>query len=121
MSTGQRYQVFLTDLADLDICYLGGHLPGRGRCECYIRDAKDTGLANSASADFAINQAWVTVLLAGDLLAQMRSLCLEGELARAEPKRLRYCLLPRRWRVGPLQSTHHATYRKRMVLGRPPR
>ncbi len=91
---GHRYQIFLTDLADPDICYLEGLYRGRGRCECYIRDAKDTGLANLPSADFAINQAWVTVvLLAGDLLAQMRSLCLEGELARAEPKRLRYCLL----------------------------
>ena len=91
---GHRYQVFLTDLADPDVCYLEGIYRGRGRCECYIRDAKDTGLANLPSADFAINQAWVTVvLLAGDLLAQVRSLCLEGELARAEPKRLRYCLL----------------------------
>jgi hypothetical protein len=33
------------------------------------------------------------VLIAGDLLAQLRGLCLEGELAQAEPKRLRYCLL----------------------------
>jgi hypothetical protein len=91
---GHRYQVFLTDLTDSDISYLEGVYRGRGRCECYIRDAKDTGLANLPSADFALNQSWVTVvLLAGDLLAQMRSLCLDGELARAEPKRLRYCLL----------------------------
>ena len=33
------------------------------------------------------------VLIAGDLLAWMKGLCLEGELARAEPKRLRYTLL----------------------------
>jgi Transposase DDE domain group 1 len=91
---GHRYQVFLTDLADPDICYLEGVYRGRGRAECSIRDAKDTGLANLPSADFAINQAWLTVvLLAGDLLATLRGLCLEGDLARAEPKRLRYCLL----------------------------
>jgi hypothetical protein len=91
---GHRYQIFLTDLADGDVCYLEGVYRGRGRCECSIRDAKDTGLANLPSADFAINQAWLTVvLLAGDLLAHMRNLCLEGELSRAEPKRLRYCLL----------------------------
>jgi hypothetical protein len=91
---GHRYQVFLTDLADRDIAYLEGVYRGRGRAECYIRDAKDTGLAHLPSADFAINQAWLTVvLMAGDLLAGLRSLCLQGELSQAEPKRLRYCLL----------------------------
>ena len=91
---GHRYQVFLTDLVDGDIAYLEGIYRGRGRAECYIRDAKDTGLANLPSADFAINQAWLTVvLIAGDLLAQLRGLCLQGDLAHAEPKRLRYCLL----------------------------
>ena len=86
--------MFLTDLADGDVAYLEGIYRGRGRAECYIRDAKDTGLANLPSADFAINQAWLTVvLIAGDLLAQLRGLCLQGDLAHAEPKRLRYCLL----------------------------
>lgn len=32
-------------------------------------------------------------LVAHDLLAWARHLCLDDELARAEPKRLRYCLL----------------------------
>jgi hypothetical protein len=32
-------------------------------------------------------------LLASDLLAQMKGLCLQGDLARTEPKRLRYTLL----------------------------
>jgi DDE family transposase len=91
---GHRFQVFFTDLSEPDICYLEAVYRGRGRCECAIRDAKDTGLANLPSADFAINEAWLTVvLLAGDLLAQTRRLCLDGELARAEPKRLRYCVL----------------------------
>ncbi len=31
--------------------------------------------------------------IASDLLAWTRLLCLEGELAHVEPKRLRYCLL----------------------------
>ncbi len=31
--------------------------------------------------------------MAADLLAWMKGLCLDGELARAEPKRLRYTLL----------------------------
>ncbi len=42
----------------------------------------------------AINQAWVTlVMLAQDLLAWTQHLYLDGDLAIAEPKRLRYCLL----------------------------
>ena len=91
---GHRYQVFITDHPSEDICFLEALYRGRGRCECAIRDAKDTGLANFPSASFAINAAWLTlVLMAGDLLAWMRGLCLEGELARAEPKRLRYTLL----------------------------
>ena len=69
-------------------------IAGRGRCERRIGDAKDTGLANLPSASFALNEAWLTlVLIAGDLLAWMKGLCLEGALAKAEPKRLRYTLL----------------------------
>lgn len=91
---GYRYQVFLTDHPERDICFLEGLYRGRGRAECAIRDAKDSGLENLPSADFRINQAWLAlVLLAGDLLAWMKGLCLRGELAQAEPKRLRYALL----------------------------
>ena len=91
---GHRYQVFVTDHPSHDVGFLEALYRGRGRCECAIRDAKDTGLANLPSAEFAINQAWlVEVLIAGDLLAWTRCLCLDGELARAEPKRLRYTLL----------------------------
>ena len=91
---GHRYQAFLTDHPEPDICFLEAVYRGRGRCECAIRDSKDTGLANLPSAEFAINQAWlVEVLIAGDLLAWTKGLCLTGELAHAEPKRLRYTLL----------------------------
>jgi len=91
---GHRYQVFVTDHPERDIQFLEALYRGRGRCECAIRDAKDTGLANLPSAELTINQAWLAlVLLAGDLLAWMKGLCLRGELARAEPKRLRFALL----------------------------
>jgi len=91
---GHRYQVFITDHPSGDVSFLEALYRGRGRCECAIRDAKDTGLANLPSAEFAINQAWlVEVLIAGDLLAWTKGLCLDGELAHAEPKRLRYTLL----------------------------
>jgi hypothetical protein len=91
---GHRFQVLVTDLADPDIAYLEALYRGRGRAERQICDAKDTGLSNLPSASFAINCAWLQlVLIAHDLLAWTRRLCLHGDLARAEPKRLRYCLL----------------------------
>jgi len=91
---GYRYQVFITDHDEPDVCFLEVLYRGRGRCERRICDAKDTGLANLPSANFAINEAWLAlVLTAGDLLVWMKGLCLESELARAEPKRLRYTLL----------------------------
>ncbi len=91
---GRRYQVLLTDHPERDIRFLEALYRGRGRAECAIRDAKDSGLAHLPSADFKINQAWLAlVLVAGDLLAWMKGICLSGELAQAEPKRLRYALL----------------------------
>lgn len=46
------------------------------------------------SREFAINAAWLTVtMLAVDLLAWTQQLLLGGDLARAEPKTLRYRLL----------------------------
>ena len=90
---GHRFQVFVTDLEDPDITYLEALHRGRGRAEKRICDAKDTGLANLPSASFAINAAWLLlVLMAQDLVAWTQLLCLEGELATAEPKRLRYAL-----------------------------
>jgi len=91
---GHRFQVFVTDLDDEDIAYLEALHRGRGRCEKRICDTKDTGLANLPSANFKINAAWMElVLVTQDLLAWTKLLCLDGDLARAEPKRLRYCLL----------------------------
>lgn len=91
---GYRYQVMITNLADTDITYLEALYRGRGRVEQRICDAKDTGLANFPSASFQINQTWLTlVLCAQDLLTWTQLLTLDGDLARAEPKRLRYTLL----------------------------
>jgi hypothetical protein len=91
---GHRFQVFITDLADDDVAYLEALQRGRGRAEKLICNLKDTGLTNLPSADMAINAAWMTTaLIAHDLLAWTRLVALHGDLARAEPKRLRYCLL----------------------------
>jgi Transposase DDE domain group 1 len=91
---GHRFQLVVTDLADDDIAYVEALYRGRGRAERHICDAKNLGLANLPSASFDLNQAWLQVALtAQDLLAWTRLLTLDGDLARAEPKRLRYCLL----------------------------
>lgn len=91
---GHRFQAFITDQTEPNIAYLEALQRGRGRAEKLICNLKDTGCTNLPSADFAINQAWLTAaLIAHDLLAWCRHLCLDGELAQAEPKRLRYCLL----------------------------
>jgi hypothetical protein len=91
---GHRYQLFVTDLPDPDIAYLEALYRGRGRVERQICDTKATGLTNLPSHSFAINHAWLQlVLCAHDLLAWCRRLALNGDLANAEPKRLRYCLL----------------------------
>lgn len=90
---GHRYQVFVTDLADIDIAYFEALYRGRGRAERQICDTKATGLTNLPSHSFAINSAWLQlVLCAHDLLAWTRLLALDSDLATAEPKRLRYCL-----------------------------
>ncbi len=64
------------------------------RVEDRIRCAKDTGLDHFPSRSFALNQAWLSVvMLAVDLIAWTQHLLLSGDLAKAEPKALRYRLL----------------------------
>ncbi|WP_443049529.1 transposase [Streptomyces sp. NBC_00178] len=51
-------------------------------------------LASAASRDFGVNAVWLELsLTAIDLLAWTRVLLLDGELATAEPKKLRHRLL----------------------------
>lgn len=90
---GYRYQLCVTDLVDGDVAFLEALYRGRGRMEQRICDAKATAAQNLPSNSFAINQAWLTcVLIAQDLICWAQHFGLEGELARAEPKRLRFCL-----------------------------
>lgn len=90
---GHRFQVTLTDLEGDDIAWLEARHRARARCEDRIRCAKDTGLRNLPFHDFSANEVWLElVLMAQDLIAWAKLLVLDGELARAEPKRLRYRL-----------------------------
>jgi hypothetical protein len=91
---GHRFQVFLTDQPEANIAILERRQRQRARVEDHIRNDKDTGLSKLPFRDFEMNQVWLElVLIAHDLIAWTQTLLLSGELAKAEPKRLRYRLL----------------------------
>jgi hypothetical protein len=91
---GFRYQSFITDQVEPDPATLEARHRSHARVEDRIRAAKDTGLENLPFEGFVRNQVWLLlVLMAQDLIAWTQLLCLDGDLARVEPKRLRYCLL----------------------------
>jgi hypothetical protein len=91
---GYRFQAILTDQGDSDIAVLERRHRQRARVEDRIRDDKDTGLAKLPFKEFALNEVWLQiVMLAHDLIVWTQALLVSGELAKAEPKRLRYRLL----------------------------
>jgi hypothetical protein len=91
---GYRFQAILTDQTDSDIAVLECRHRQHAHVEDRIRDDKDTGLAKFPFKKFALNEVWLEiVMLAHDLLVWTQALALDGELAKAEPKRVRYRLL----------------------------
>ena len=91
---GYRYQAFVTNTATGQLPFLEARHRAHARVEDRIRHAKDTGLGRFPSREFAINTAWLSVvMIAADLVAWLRLLALTGALATAEPKALRYRLL----------------------------
>ena len=56
-----------------------------------IRTGKNTGLGHFPSHDYKVNQAWLAAaMIACILLAWLKLLAPDGDLAKAEPKTLRY-------------------------------
>jgi Transposase DDE domain group 1 len=91
---GYRYTCFLTDQDGNNIAILELRHRGRARVEDSIRAGKDTGMRNLPHYAFEHNQTWLEIsLIAQDLLAWTKLICLTGDLAKAEPKRLRQRLL----------------------------
>jgi hypothetical protein len=79
----------------------------QARVESRIRCGKATGLRRMPSKSFAVNSAWcATVALACDLLAWLALLTLDGNLAKAEPKTIRYRLLHTAGRIVYGQRKH---------------
>ena len=91
---GYRFQAILTDQTDPDIAVLECRHRQHAHVEDRIRDDKDTGLSKFPFKEFQLNEVWLEIVaLAHDLIVWTQALALTGELAKAEPKRLRYRLL----------------------------
>ncbi|WP_016814319.1 IS1380 family transposase [Salinispora arenicola] len=93
---GWRHQIIATDTppGGGSIQFLEARHRAHARVEDRIRCGKNTGFGRFPSRVFAINQAWLQLALTGiDLIAWTQNLLLDGDLARAEPKKLRYRLL----------------------------
>lgn len=92
--TGYRHTAFITDQESADVAALELRHRRRAKVEDAIRVGKETGMRRMPFAAFEHNRAWLEVsLLAQALLRWAARLCLDGELALAEPKRVRQRLL----------------------------
>jgi hypothetical protein len=97
---GWRYSLRATNLpADTrgwrgQCAYIDAGHRVHARVEDVIRTGKDTGLGHFPSRDYGLNKAWLDAsMTACILLSWLRLLALDGKLAKAEPKTLRYRLL----------------------------
>jgi hypothetical protein len=108
---GYRYQAFATNTTRGQLAFLEARHRAHARVEDRIRHAKDTGLGRFPSREYAINTAWAHVVaIAADLIAWLRLLALTGDLAKAEPKALRYRVLHVPARLA------HSSRRRRLRL-----
>ena len=93
---GWRYQAFVTNTTTGQLGFLQARHRAHARVEDRIRTAKDAGLGRLPSREFAINQVWVQIAaLAADLTCWLQLIALHDapDLARAEPKTLRFKML----------------------------
>jgi hypothetical protein len=97
---GYRYQLWVTNLPAAtkgwrgQLSYIDAGHRVHARVEDCIRTGKDTGIGRFPSHRYDLNQAWLTAAMTAQiLLAWLRLLALDGDLASAEPKTIRYRLL----------------------------
>jgi hypothetical protein len=97
---GWRYTLWVTNLPARtpgwrgQPAYIDAAHRVHARVEDAIRTGKDTGIGKFPSHGISLNRAWFTAALtAAALLAWLRLLALDGDLAKAEPKTLRYRIL----------------------------
>ena len=97
---GWRYTLWVTNRPAATRSWLGqpAYIDAAHRVHARVEDAirtgKDCGIGKFPSTSLAMNKAWQAVALtASTLLAWLKLLALDGALARAEPKTLRYRIL----------------------------
>jgi hypothetical protein len=97
---GYRYSLWVTNLSAAlrgwraNPAYIDAAHGVHARVEDGIRTGKDCGIGRFPSRAMAMNKAWFSAaLIAATLLTWLRLLALDGALARAEPKTLRYKIL----------------------------
>jgi hypothetical protein len=90
---GWRYQCVATDTGRGQLAFLEARHRAHARVEDRVKAIKQTGMGRFPSREFSINQAWLQLALtAADLIAWTQTILLDGALAAAEPKMLRYQL-----------------------------
>ena len=122
---GYRYQLWVTNLPATTRGWRGknayidaGHRV-HARVEDCIRTGKDTGIGRFPSHGYAFNQAWLTAaMIAQILLAWLKLLALDGDLARAEPKTLRYRVLNAAARLVRGGRRRRWKIRRELAMGR---
>ena len=97
---GWRYTLWVNNLPPQtrgwrgQLAYIDAAHRVHARVEDAIRTSKDCGTGKFPSSSMAMNKAWLAAaLIAATLLAWLRLLALDGRLASAEPKTLRYRIL----------------------------
>jgi hypothetical protein len=97
---GWRYTLWVTNRPAATkgwpgrLAYIDAAHRVHARVEDAIRTGKDCGIGKYPSTSLAKNKAWqAAALTAAILLAWLRLLALDGHLAHAEPKTLRYRIL----------------------------
>jgi hypothetical protein len=105
---GKRYQATATNTPRGQVQFPGARHRTRARAEARIRCGKSTGLGHMPSRDYQASAAWCRAAsIACDLLAWLRLLALDGDLAAAEPKTLRCKVLRTAGRIVKGQRRRH--------------
>ena len=108
---GWRYQLLATNTAGMSAQSLEARHRPHARVEDNIRCGKQTGLGHLPSTSIDINRAWcLAATIACDLLCWLRLLCLDGPMAKAEPKTLRYRLLHTAARIVRANANARSAY-----------
>jgi hypothetical protein len=108
-----RYGAFATCTPTGQVQWLDARHRTQAHVEDKMKETKACGATRLPSKDYSRNSAWLQlVTLAVSLLAWLRLIALDGELAKAEPKMLRFRLF-----AAPARLVTHA---RKKILKIPP-